>query len=298
MKRIMILLLVALTYHGIAQIYTQDDIRIFNQIVSGAEKINLSDSTLDKIIIHVGRQFLGTAYVGGLLDKPEKECLVINLNGLDCVTFLESTVALSLIIKENKTRFEDFCEQLKFIRYRNGILDGYSSRLHYFYEWLNNNQQKGILENITEVVGGKPYDKKVNFMTANFTKYPHLGAEHITIIKKVEEELSTLQKFCIPKAEIWSVEDRIDDGDLVAFATTINGLEVEHVGIAIHVNGRLHLMHASSVNKKVEISKFPLSDMAENKSTYAGIIVARMKNPLSHKSQMSHMSHISYPKKP
>jgi hypothetical protein len=259
-------------------LYSQKDIQVFNSILSEAKKINLSDSAIDKIVIYVGKQFLGTPYVGGILDKPETENLVIDLSGLDCVTYLESTIALSIIIKENKTQFEDFCNELIFIRYRNGEMDGYASRLHYFYDWINNNQQKGILENITETIGGKPFIKNINCMTAKRANYPHLKEDSsLLIVKKVEEELSSMNKFYIPKEEILRAEDQIQDGDLVAFATTIDGMEVAHVGIAIHLNNVLHLMHASSLNNKVEISEASLFDMLRNKSTYAGIIVSRLK---------------------
>lgn len=258
-------------------IYSQDDIRVFNSILSEAEKCNLADSTLDKIVTYVGKQLLGTPYVGGVLDKPESENLVVNLNSLDCVTYIENTIALSIIVKENETQFDDFCRELGFIRYRNGIIDGYASRLHYFYDWINNNQQKEILRNITQAVGGKPFIKQINIMSVNRTKYPHLKEDSsLNIVKKVEEELSSMPKYYIPKEEMHLCQDRICDGDLIAFATTVEGLEVAHVGIAVHLDKKLHLMHASSLNKKVEISDVPLSEMLRNKSTYSGIIVSRL----------------------
>jgi len=259
-------------------LYTHDDVKVYNSILSEAKRSDLCDSAIDKIIISVGKQFLGTPYVGGVLDLPETENLVIDLSRLDCVTYLESTIALSIIIKESKTQFEDFCDELEFIRYRNGIMNGYASRLHYFYDWINNNQQKGILENITETIGGKPFVKNINCMTAKRTNYPHLKEDSsLYIIKMIEAELSVMNKFYIPKEELPQAEDQIQDGDLIALATTIDGLDVAHVGLAIHLNNQLHLMHASSLNKKVEISEVSLFEMLRNKSTYAGIIVARLK---------------------
>jgi hypothetical protein len=279
--RVILVLLFSIQLPGylIAQVlYSQKDVQIFNSILSAAEKNHLADSAIEKIVIHVGKQFLGSPYVGGILDQPESENLVIDLNGLDCVTYLESTLALSIIIKENKTQFEDFCDELKFIRYRNGILNGYASRLHYFYDWINNNQQKGILENKTETIGGRPFEKKINSMSKNRIKYPHLKEDSsLIVVKKIEEGLSSMNKFYIPKEEIQLTEDQIQDGDLVALAPSIDGLEVAHVGIAIHLNKRLHLMHASSLNKKVEISELSLSEMLKNNSTYTGIIISRLK---------------------
>ncbi len=279
MKTFLIILFsIILPYHLIAQIlYSQKDVQIINSILSDAKNTNLTDSTIDKIVIRVGKQFLGTPYVGGVLDKPEIENLVIDISELDCVTFLENTVALSLTIKKNKTQFEDFCNELKFIRYRDGIMNGYASRLHYFYDWINNNEKKGVLQNITSVTGGKPYLRTVNSMSVNRSKYAHLKDDNSAlVVKKVEEELTTMDKFYLPKEEIRLAEDKIQDGDLIALTTTIEGMEVAHVGIAIHQNSRLHFMHASSLGKKVVISSVPLFDMIKNKTIYTGIIVARL----------------------
>lgn len=280
MRVILILLFsILFTCHiGAQVIYSQKDIQFFDAVLWEAKKTNLSDSSIDKIVLHVGKLFLGKPYVGGILDRPATENLVINLNGLDCVTYLESAIALSMIIKQNKTGFEDFCSELKFIRYRNGVMDGYASRLHYFYDWINDNQQKGILENITANIGGQFFVKDINIMSQNRIKYPHLKEDSsLIILKKIEEELSSMNKFYIPKEEIQLSENQIQDGDLVAIATTIYGLEVAHVGIVIHINKELHIMHASSLNKKVEISEVSLSEILKNNSTYSGIIISRLK---------------------
>jgi hypothetical protein len=258
-------------------LYNEKDVQQFNSIISQAEKINLSDSSIDKIVLQVGKQFTGRPYVGGVLDVPETESLVIDLSQLDCVTFLENTLALAIIIKSNKKQFEDFCNELRFIRYRRGVLDGYVSRLHYFYDWINDNQKKGILENITATIGGKLFIKQINIMSGNRAKYAHLKDENAwNSIKKIEEELSSMNKFFVPKQEIKLAESKIHDGDLIAFATSVEGLDIAHVGIAIHVNGTLHLLHASSLNRKVEISDVSLSEMIAKKPSYTGIVVSRL----------------------
>jgi hypothetical protein len=270
-----------LPLHLISQeIYSNKDAETFNSIIQYSKKINLSDSSIDRIIVNIGKQFIGTPYVGGLLDAPENENLVINLSGLDCVTFLESTIALAEIIKANKTSFSDFCSELKYIRYRNGIMNGYGSRLHYFYGWIRDNEQKGILGNITREIGGRTFEKKIGAMSAQRDKNPHLKNDSaFRAIRKAEEELTIMDKYYIPKEEIKKAESKIHDGDLIAFATSLEGMEVAHVGIAIHVNDELHLLHASSLDKKVEISDITLSDFAFKKTSYLGIIVARIKQP-------------------
>jgi len=116
-------------------------------------------------------------------------------------------------------------------------------------------------------------------MSQNRAKYPLLNNDVAVIeIKKIEDKLSAMNKYYIPKDEIYSIQDKIIDGDLIALTTTLDGLEVAHVGIAIYVNDELHLMHASSLNKKVEISELPLVEMLQRKPSWSGIMVSRLIN--------------------
>ena len=281
MKAILILIFsMQLSFPLIAQIlYTQHDVQVFNTVMNEAEKTHLPDSTISSIVLRVGKQLLNTPYVGGVLDKPETENLVVDLSRLDCVTFLESVVAISRTIKKGQTQFDDFCRELKFIRYRDGVMNGYASRLHYFTEWIQNNAQKGILEPITADIGGKTFTKKIQIMSTNRVKYPHLQEDSSLIaVKKVEERLSAMQHYLLPKEELLSTQDKIRDGDLIALVTTIDGLDLSHVGIAVYVNSELHLMHASSFSKKVEISKVSLFEMLRNRSSCPGIMVARLRD--------------------
>ncbi|MBN1144337.1 MAG: DUF1460 domain-containing protein [Bacteroidales bacterium] len=263
-------------------LYTQRDVQLFNTVMNEAKKAHLSDSSISSIVVHTGKQLLNTPYVAGVLDKPETESLVVDLSRLDCVTFLESVVALSMTIKKGKSEFKDFCSELKYIRYRDGVMNGYASRLHYFSEWIQNNAQKGILEPVTTEIGGKSFVKKINLMTTKRANYPHLKEDSSMVaIKRAEERLSSMQHYYLPKEELLSAGDKIRNGDLIALVTSVDGLDVSHVGIAIYVNSELHLMHASTLSKKVEISEVSLFEMLRNRSTCPGIMVARLKMPLT-----------------
>ncbi len=271
---------IGLSCHLIAQVlYTQQNVQDFNSIIHEAQKADLSGLAVNKVVLFAGKQFVNTPYVGGTLDKQATENLVVDLSGLDCVTYLESVVAFSRTIKKGKTQFEDFCHELTYIRYRDGVMNGYESRLHYFSEWIHNNEQKGILENITANIGGKPFVKNIHMMTTNSINYPHLN-NHISLnsIKQAEEALSSIQQWYLPKEDLLQAAHNINDGDLIAITTAIDGLDVAHVGIAVHVNEQLHLMHASTRNEKVEISEVSLFELLHNKPTYTGIMVARLRN--------------------
>ena len=71
----------------------------------------------------------------------------------------------------------------------------------------------------------------------------------------------------------------IMDGDIIAITTNLPGLDVAHVGIAEYINGKLHLLHASSTLGKVVVSEEPLSQMLRNNKSWSGIRVVRMSHP-------------------
>jgi hypothetical protein len=82
--------------------------------------------------------------------------------------------------------------------------------------------------------------------------------------------------FFVPKEKIQSLEHQIETGDLIAITTPLKNLDIVHVGFAVRQNGRVHLMHASSVSKKVEISTLPLSDYLLGNKSQSGIMVSRL----------------------
>lgn len=244
-------------------------------------KINDLEQTkamsLGDTIISVGQSFLGTPYVEKTLEVGDTETLVVNFGGLDCTTFVENVLAFSMMLQNQQKDFENFTENLETVRYRNGNLEGYSSRLHYFTEWIRNNEKKGLIEDITAELGGVELEKPINFMGTHRNLYPFLASdENFEAMVSVEKEIAK-EKFCyLPQDEIESKEHLIKSGDILALATSIKGLDVTHTGIAIHQpDGRLHLLHASSKNGEVEISELPLADYLKNIKSNIGIIVAR-----------------------
>jgi len=234
-------------------------------------------TSLGDTIALVGQSFLGTPYVEKTLEVGDTETLVINFGGLDCTTFVENVVAFSLLLKNQEKNFNAFTKNLETIRYRNGELNGYPSRLHYFTEWIRNNEKKGLVKDITKDLGGVEMEKPINFMGTHRSLYPFLNSdENFEAMQTVEKELAK-EKLCyLPQDQIESKEQLIHSGDIIALATSIKGLDVTHTGIAIHQpDGRLHLLHASSKNGEVEISELPLADYLKNIKSNIGIIVAR-----------------------
>ncbi|WP_320017692.1 N-acetylmuramoyl-L-alanine amidase-like domain-containing protein [Labilibaculum manganireducens] len=261
------------------QLSDSTDQEIFNSIWEIAGSMSIDSLPLNDRVVEVAKMFMQTDYVGGTLDGNEKEQMVVNFRELDCTTYLENVVALSKVLSNDSLTTDDFLKELENLRYRNGKLTDYASRLHYFSDWIYENEKKGIVKNITCEIGGEKYNKTINFMSTHVDSYPALKVDVSLVeeIRKTENEINKRELFFIPENNIQNLENKIQNGDLIAITTKIEGLDISHVGIAIHVNNRLHLMHASSKAKKVVISDIPLAEMLMQSKYQSGIIVARLK---------------------
>lgn len=225
--------------------------------------------------------FIDIPYVAHTLDQEETEDLVINCDEMDCTTFVEYVLALSLSPTEDGQVAEgDFANFVQKIRYRDGKIDGYASRLHYITDWVNNGVKGGFLEDVT--AEHSPYVMKVslNYMTSHPEAYRQLAnsPENVAKMKEIEKALSGQEIHYIPKDNLpnnglpW-----IKNGDIIAITTNIEGLDVAHMGIAFYVQGKLCLLHASSTAKKVIVSKVALAQMLKDNDNWTGIRVLRMK---------------------
>ena len=274
--------LLFLSSNTYSQVFSEKDVEVCKSKFKLAVDKSLSQKPINEVVVEIGKSFLETEYVAHTLETEGNEQLVINLTGLDCTTFLENAITLSRCIKKNKTSFEDYQNELTFVRYRDVKIDKYPSRLHYFSDWIYNNQQKGIIKDITEEIGGKPIKFKLNFMSENPRYYKQLkeNPEFIAIIRKQEEEVNSRQYYFIPEKEIEKFEDKIQTGDLIALTTPEKGLDIGHVGIAIKMaNGRIHFLHAPLVGSKVQITETPLSDYVIKNKKRNGLIVLRVQEP-------------------
>lgn len=258
-----------------------DDVLICNRKFNLAVEKKLYLQPIGKVIVEIGRSFLGTEYRAHALDIPGEERLVVNLRGLDCVSFCENALVLARCVKMQKLTFDDYKAELQHVRYRGGIIDRYPSRLHYFTDWISDNEKKGILKNVTKELGGEPYRKVINFMSTHPEAYRQLreNPEFVALIAAQEKELSARAQFFIPKEKLRFREEHIEDGDILAITTTIEGLDVSHTGIAVQQNGRLHMLHAPDVGYRVTITELPLTDYLATKKTQSGVIVARPVEP-------------------
>lgn len=281
-KFLTLIIFMVITTVSLAQIYTDEDVQICESKFSLALERNFYALPLNDIIAEIGKSFLGIDYVAHSIEKDGEEQLVVYLTGLDCTTFLENCLTFGRLIKQNKISFEDYKEELTKIRYRDGVINRYPSRLHYFSDWIHNNTGKGIVEDITKQIGGESIKFNVYYMSKNPDKYKHLKENpvFVPIIEKQEKEINSRKYYYIPKNKVEKYESKIQNGDLIAITTNIGGLDIGHVGIAVKMeNGRIYFMHAPLVGAKVEISENPLPDYLAKVKKHTGIIVLRPVEP-------------------
>ncbi len=256
-------------------IYVEKDKEILNQVLElFAEETNSPTSLL---MVKLGTYFMETPYVAHTLEIGDEEQLVLNLRGLDCTTLVENCLALAKTIQSGEHTFEQFTKELKNVRYRSGKIDGYPSRLHYTTDWVFDNQQKKLVRNMSKEIGATPYPKEINFMSTHPDSYRQLkdSSHLVDIIVQKENDINSRQHFYIPEEKLAEVENQLVDGDIVGITTSIEGLDISHMGILMRKAGRIHLLHASSAAEKVVLSEETLEEYLMNSKSATGIMVAR-----------------------
>ena len=230
--------------------------------------------------LHFAKKMLGVPYVAGTLDGNEEEQLVVLVDSLDCTTFVETVLAFCIADKRGERDYEGFKNALTQVRYRDGILNGYTSRLHYFSDWILNNEQMGFVKECTsETACSQPKELWLDFMTTHVDSYLPMkkNPELVKEMAAHEKNWQGTVVSYIPKEKLnLSPEElKIKDGDVLAMVTNIKGLDIVHVGFAFWKGGKLHLLHASSSAKKVIEDPKTQYESSKNTKAHIGVRAIR-----------------------
>jgi hypothetical protein len=229
---------------------------------------------------NIGTLLLGTPYVGGTLEGAGPEICRADLTGLDCVTFFENVLAMARCSKLGTSSWDAFIKQITRTRYRDGQLDGYTSRLHYTAEWIENNVAKGVVRDVTPDLGGDVFPIRVSFMSEHPQYYPPLKADTTLVgtMASIERRLATTTRYIVPREKIADIEPLLKTGDIVAIATSKAGLDYAHTGLIVREGSVARLMHASVTKKKV-ILDVRLSDYIASVKSHIGVSILRPIEP-------------------
>jgi len=232
------------------------------------------------------RQFLGVPYVAHTLEVNDNEQLVVNTRQLDCTTLVETVTALTLCARQGKRSWNDYLQTLRTLRYRQGVLTDYTSRLHYFSDWIADKQAMKIVSEIQSP--NPPFTAvqrvSVNYMSTHPAAYKALKAQPklVSVIRQQEQRLTGTRARYIPKSALRrstkALRQAVHDGDIIAITCKKKGLDIAHLGFAVWQKDGLHLLNASMIHKKVVEEPMPFYQYLQKHSSHTGIRVLRIKN--------------------
>ena len=229
------------------------------------------------------KKFIGRPYVAATLEGNDPECLVVNTRQLDCTTLVENVVALTLCVQRRNLSYHAYKHALIDMRYRGGVIRGYTSRLHYFTDWIVENAKSGL---VTEIQNPQPPFSAVqkvcvSYMSEHPQSYEALKRhpEYVSRIRETEQKLSGLQFRFIPKSDVGKsqlLRKAINDGDIIAITCKKPGLDIAHLGFAVWKNDGLHLLNASQLHKKVVLEPMTLYQYLQKHPSHTGIRIIRI----------------------
>jgi hypothetical protein len=234
----------------------------------------------------VGELAVGTPYEPNTLEAylraggspPRTEPLIVSLTRFDCVTLVESCLAVARVAAaDTAPSWERFKREVERMRYRGGNRRGYTSRLHYFSEWITDSESRHLVRNLGQELGGIADTRPLRFMTEHRGSYPALTDENIySEIGEMERRLDGHPRWMIPTHCIPDVAERIETGDVLAFATAISGLDVSHAAFAYRdLDKILRVLHAPLSGGVVEITRRTLPEYVAAIRSATGILIAR-----------------------
>lgn len=225
-----------------------------NQILDNSNKLASNSSKIE----YISRKFLDTPYRENTLIGSDKikEALTIDLEGVDCFTYLDYVESLRL----SKT-FEDFKNNLIKTRYKKNEVS-YTNRNHFFSDWEIYNDN---IEEVKILVGGNLVEK--NEKNLNQKDNSTLYLNKIPIVRRDISHIPT-------KKINGDLLNNLRTGDYIGVYTDRKSLDVSHTGILIKSGGKVYLRHGSSREKNRKVVDEKLLEYLKNKP---GIVVFRAK---------------------
>src|ERR1039458_3320414 len=219
--------------------------RRVEQLLSKTKHDRSAASRMDVL----SRHFLGHPYQPHPLigSADTVEVFTASLDGFDCVTYIETIVALA-----RASNVDDFTEWLRKIRYERGRIQ-WDRRNHYMTRWIRNNVRQGIIRPVS------------------MPAVPILRMERVlNVVPGLDPQPARVK--CVPKPAVPRLERYMQSGDLIFFVSIRKHLDVFHAGIIVRDGKKVFMRHASRTRGFVveqELTEF----LKANRMT--GVILVR-----------------------
>lgn len=269
---------------------TLNGLPVFSNYISNLAEDGAFDQVSGpELIRYFAKKQIGMAYGAGLLEQPKEERLICRNDSTDCVLFVENTLAMAFASKKmsNKTvenASDLILSEIEKLRYRNAKIEGYESRLHYFSDWIfehalkeKDNARFTLLFQDEEL----PTLDKPSFMSSKRHLYPKLKNDDAMLAKIKEREAwlgENVSIKYIPEELLPNYTSKLHDGDIFAFVSSVEGLDVSHTAIiSKESNKPLTFWHASTKNGVERYGK-TLQSYLNGMKSVTGIVVLRVKD--------------------
>jgi hypothetical protein len=255
----------------------------FDRLVAQAVRENWRALPIGERTATVGRALLGTPYVNYTLEIDDHiESPSVNFNGLDCWTFYEVSLAFArmLMVKDGDYHPEDLLALIELERYRDGHCTGnFLSRMHFLEEVFANNGARGLSINPTREMGGVPLHRNITEMTSAWRSYRYLRNNPglLPEMARIQERVSALPVYHIPRSKLAAAEKYIQTGDIIAITSRDKSGYTSHVGMAVRTPIGVRFMHATSrrsAGRKVVLDG-SIASYLDRTGDHIGIIVYR-----------------------
>jgi hypothetical protein len=241
-------------------------------------------TSLGPAVARAGELALGTPYLPHTLEaylerggSPRDEPLLVRLDVFDCVTLVEAAVAAARTARVEGAGWSRFVAEVERMRYRDGRRLGYASRLHYFSEWISDGARRGLLRDLGPELEAEAELRPLRFMSRHRASYRALADEGAwREVAERERALDGAPRLRVPPAGIAAAAAALCPGDVLAFATGIEGLDVTHTGLA-HPgpDGIVRVLHAPLSGGVVQVSRGSVAEYVAALRGCTGILVAR-----------------------
>jgi hypothetical protein len=262
MKHVLLKILILLVglpgYHLVAQTFKG---------ISPKLKLVIENSISSKNPMLIGLYFKGAPYLSNRLSKSNPEKMYYSFSDFDCVTYVENVLALYYSEGANAK----FIKNLINIRYDDTV--SYENRNHYLTKGLQKMVALNILSPINNQFNSKLIQKNVNYLSK------HVSSHNINMARIINIEKSISQKnmYYFDSTKDLKINDLIKNGDVIAFVSSRNDLDFQHVGFVHIKNNKKYILHASQEKKIVCISDVTIDQYIFKNKKITGFQIYRPK---------------------